>query len=155
MTKGLYNNSMYSLKKAFSIWEEETKLVHFNVVDSRENYNLYVEWSGDMPTTEGGSQFIAYAAPSIYDCGNYKFVDGGRLVLSVKNNSKEIQTDLHEIGHILNLGDVGNSNALMSTWYDDSQILSEESLRKLITPAINDTLRMIINSDLNCNFGNH
>ncbi|MCX6820655.1 MAG: matrixin family metalloprotease [Candidatus Aenigmarchaeota archaeon] len=153
--KGLYNNSMYSLKKAFAIWEEETKLVHFTFVSYGENYNLYVKWSGDMPTTEGGSQYIAYAAPSTYNCGNYKFIDGGSLVLSVKNSSKEIQTDLHEIGHILNLADLGNSNMLMSTWYDDSQTLSEGSLRKLITPAINDTLKVIINPDLNCNFSNH
>jgi hypothetical protein len=150
LTKGFYNNSMYSLKSAFAIWEEKTGLVHFTIVNS-ENYNLYVEWSGYMPTTEGGSQYIAYAEPATYNCGNYKFSDGGKLVLSVKNNSKEIETDLHEIGHILNLGDVGNSNALMSTWYDDSRTLSEDDLRNLITSSINDTLKVVIQPSLNCN----
>jgi hypothetical protein len=149
-SRGVYTSSIVAVKKAFSIWENRTRLVQFELVNASENYTLYVEWSGSMHTSLGGTQTIAFTQQLGYGCDKYFFVIGGEIVLMVKDEASQLAIMTHEIGHILNLGDVGNTNALMGTWYDENNIPSEEKLKEMITPSINDTLKMIIHPEYDC-----
>ncbi|MEM5766138.1 MAG: matrixin family metalloprotease [Candidatus Aenigmatarchaeota archaeon] len=152
-TKGLYNNSMEAVKKAFEIWEEETKLVSFDFVDSKENYTIYVEFTGEMPIAamkeDFVSYFVGYTVQYGYECENYRFIKGGKIFVSIKEYSQLLNIMVHEVGHILNLADSGNMDSIMYAWGGESSF-SESELRVKITKEIKDTLRMIIKPEYDC-----
>lgn len=149
-TRGVRNYSIRAVKTAFSIWENETRMVQFKFVKPPEDYTLYVEWSGNMSTTLGGTQTIAYTVPYGYDCGEYFFITGGTITLSARSEDSQLAIMSHEIGHILNLADVGNDDSIMGQWFDENNIPSEEKLEKKIIQSVKDTLEMIIRPEYNC-----
>lgn len=152
--KSIYNDSIDSIKKAFKIWEEETGFLKFDFINSSINATIYVQWSGDMPTQgyqeEGASQTIGYAIKWGYECSNYRFIKGGMLVLSIGEKSGQLLTDVHEIGHLLNLADTGNLDTLMSTYYQADDSYTEQKIRSLISDGIKETLSKIVKPGYDC-----
>ena len=149
-TKGLYDSSMRAAKEAFSIWENGTDgLVDFEFVKAWENHTIYVEWTGEMPGDLTG-QAIAYAVPEGYDCGTHWFITGGSIFSLVKEESSQRAIMAHEIGHLLNLADVGNKGSIMGGWYDEYNTPSAAELEGKITDGIVETLGLIIRPEYNC-----
>jgi|GEM_PF-4376493 hypothetical protein len=152
-SKGIYNSSIETVKEAFKIWEEETKLISFVFVNSSKNSSLIVEWSAEMPKPKIGSEAviytIAYTIPYIHRCGNYSFVTGGKIVFSTQAMG-ELAVALHEIGHILNLADVGNKDSIMCWLYEENSRFSTQELREKITKEIKETLKLIVRPDYDC-----
>ncbi len=148
-----YNDNINAVKKAFSLWENKTDLVHFNFVDSSEDHTIYVEWDNDMSTTMGGTHTIAYAQALGYACDGYFFITGGEITLSTRGGESQLAITAHEIGHILNLADVGNKGSLMGGWYDSYDTPNEEDLREMFTEDINETLMLTIHPEYECPHG--
>lgn len=152
-SKNIYNSTINVTKTAFKIWEDETKLVHFGFVGPDENYTIYVEFTAEMPLTAAEKEFVAYALgyaiPYGYECGNYWFGTGGKIYISPKESSRVFAIALHEIGHILNLADVGNADSVMYAWQEESTF-SEQIWREKITKEIKDTLKMIVKPEYDC-----
>jgi len=147
------NKSIEAVKKAFKIWEEEIKLIDFEFVGVEKNHTIYVEITAEMPIDVVEKEFVSYAVgytiPYGYECGNYVFVKGGKIYLSPKKEQHLLKIAMHEIGHILNLADVGNKDSIMCKWSEE-EIVSEEELRKSINQEIKETLKMIVKPEYDC-----
>jgi predicted Zn-dependent protease len=153
-SKGIYNSTMNVTKTAFKIWEEETRLVHFDFVGPGENYTIYVEFTAEMPLRAAEKEIVVYAVgyalPNRYECENYCFSRGGEIYISPKESSRVFAIALHEIGHILNLADVGNRDSVMYAWQEEFPTFSESVWREKITREIKDTLKMIVKPEYDC-----
>jgi hypothetical protein len=153
-SKGIYNSTINVTKNAFKIWEEETKLVHFDFVGPDENYSIYLEFTAEMPLKAAEKEFVVYAVgyalPHIYECENYCFIKGGEIYISPKESSRVFAVLLHEIGHILNLADVGNRDSVMYAWQEEFSTFSEQEWRGKITKEIKETLKMIVKPEYDC-----
>jgi hypothetical protein len=153
-SKGIYNSIINVTKTAFKIWEEETKLVQFDFIGPDENHTIYVEFTAEMPLKAAEKEFVVYAVgyalPHIYECENYCFIKGGEIYISPKESSRVFAVLLHEIGHILNLADVGNKDSVMYAWQEELSTFSEQVLREKITKEIKETLEMIVKPEYDC-----
>jgi hypothetical protein len=153
-TNGFYVNNTNAIKNAFKIWEEETSgTVSFDFLGTPEKNDIYVEWSSFMES----SKFIesTYTGQHWgetyqlgYNCTDFWFNTGGVIKLNPQRDELEdTGIALHEIGHILNLNDVGNYNVLMSTWYEENRYTDEQSLIRLFTDDIKQTIKIITRPD--------
>jgi len=121
------------LNQAFFIIENETKIITFREIYSKEDADITVSCSAESLETEKNVFISGEGGPTKFlNLSIYPLILKGKVILYEKSSCNYPITELHEIFHVLGFDHINDSKKIMYPYVDCKQRIDLELINSLI-----------------------